>query len=292
MELEIFNRQEKREKTELVLSNVYNLPAIPSIMMEISRLLEKPNTTTAELAKVIGKDQGIASKVLSIANSPLYGLPRKVSTIDFAILIIGYQDIKNIITALSMVESFKNKTDKNLNQKEFWLHSIITGLASKKIAEDMGYRSGSEAFVAGLIHDLGIPVIHKYFHTNFIVICEKVTTNKISFMESEFDTLGLSHQEIGRFLAVKWNLPLALCDTILNHHSPHLAAENKTLTSIVHLADYATQKLKVADFYWDADYVLDESIIETLRVDNMGQLEKMVEGYKNLLTQEANTLRI
>ncbi|MEI7812266.1 MAG: HDOD domain-containing protein [Ignavibacteria bacterium] len=292
MELEIFNRQEKREKTELVLSNVYNLPAIPSIMMEISRLLEKPNTTTAELSKVIGKDQGIASKVLSIANSPLYGLPRKVSTIDFAILIIGYQDIKNIITALSMVESFKNKTDKNLNQKEFWLHSLVTGLVAKKIAEDLGYRSGSEAFVAGLIHDLGIPVIHKYFHTNFIVICEKVATNNISFMEAEFDTLGLSHQEVGRFLAAKWNLPLALCDTILNHHTPHIAMENKTLTSITHIADYATQKLKIADFYWDNEYLFDESVIEILKLDDMDRVEKMVEGYRNLLTQEATSLGI
>ncbi|MGE5399264.1 MAG: HDOD domain-containing protein [Ignavibacteriales bacterium] len=292
MDIELFNRQEKREKTELVLSNVYNLPAIPTIMMEISRLLEKPSTTTAELAKVIGRDQGIASKVLSIANSPLYGLPRKVSTIDFAILIIGYQDIKNIITALSMVESFKNKTDKNLNQKEFWLHSIMTGLASKKLAEDLGYRSGSEAFVAGLIHDLGIPVIHKYFHTNFIVICEKVNTSKISYMEAEFDTLGLSHQEIGRFLAVKWNLPLALCDTILNHHTPQLANENKTLTSIVHLADYATHKLNVGHFYWDGEYLLDNSILETFKFNDMAQLDKFVNGYKDLFVQEANTLRI
>lgn len=292
MEIELFNRQEKREKTELVLSNVYNLPAIPSIMVEITKLLEKPATTTAELAKIIGKDQGIASKVLSIANSPLYGLPRKVSTIDFAILIIGYQDIKNIVTALSMVESFKNKTDKNLNQKEFWLHSIMVGLASKKIAEDLGYRSGSEAFVGGLIHDLGIPVIHKYFHTNFIVICDKVTSKNVSYMESEFDTLGLSHQEIGKFLAVKWNLPVALCETILNHHTPHLTGEYKILTSIVHLADYATQKLCVGNFYWDTDFMLDETILETLKFRDMDHLENFISGYKDLFTQEANSLRL
>lgn len=291
MEAELLNWQEKKEKTELVLSNVYNLPAIPAIMIEITKLLEKSTTTTSELAKVIGKDQGIASKVLSIANSPLYGLPRKVSTIDFAILIIGFEDIKNIVTALSMVESFKNKTDKNLNQKEFWLHSIITGLAAKRFAEDLGYRSGSEAFVTGLIHELGIPVIHKYLHTGFISICEKANTGKMSFMEAEFDVLGLTHQEIGKFLGVKWNLPPALCDAILNHHTPNLSSENKILTSIVHLADYATQRLSVGNFYWDKDYLFDSNAMEILKYENIEQVNEFVEKYKNLLVQEANSLR-
>jgi HD-like signal output (HDOD) protein len=292
MEIEIFDIQEKRKKTELVLSNVYNLPAIPAIMMELTKLLEKPSVTTTELAKAIGRDQGIASKVLSIANSPFYGLPRKVSTIDFAILIIGLQDMKNIVTALSMVEAFKNKTDKNLNQKEFWLHSIMTGLASKKIAEDLGYKSGSEAFIAGLIHDLGIPVLHKYFHTNFIVICEKVNTNKISYMEAEFDVLGLSHQEIGKYLAIKWNFPDVLCDTILNHHSPGIAKENKVLTSIVHLADYATHTLNIGNFYWDKDYLLDESIIEALKFRDKDHMESFIVGYKDLFLSESLNFKL
>lgn len=292
MEIDILSRQERREKTELILTNVYNLPAIPAIMMEITRLLEKPSVTTAELARVIGKDQGIASKILSIANSPLYGLPRKVTTIDFAILIIGFEDIKNIVTALSMVESFKNKTDKNLNQKEFWLHSIMTGLAAKKIAEDLGYRNGSEAFVAGLIHDLGISVIHKYFHTNFIVICERVNTHKTSYMEAEFDVLGLSHQEIGKFLALKWNLPPVLCDTVLNHHTPDLARENKALTSIVHIADFATHKLGVGHFYWDAEYLLDQTALELYNFKNTAEAEHFISGYKSLFINEANSLRI
>ncbi len=292
MDTALIERQAKREKTELILSNVYNLPAIPAIMMEIARLLEKPNATANELARIIGRDQGIASKVLSIANSPLYGLPRKVSTIDFAILIIGFEDIRNIVTALSMVESFKNKTDKNLNQKQFWLHSILTGLAAKKFAEELGYKNGSEAFVAGLIHELGIPVIHKYFHTNFIVITEKVKTAKISFMESEYEVLGLTHQEIGRYLAIKWNLPLSLCDAILNHHTPNLSKESRTLTALIHLADYATNKLEIANFYWDEDYSLDNSILEILGFESIDKVEEFITNHKANLVNEANSFRL
>jgi len=291
MEQEIFEAEEKRKKTELVLANVYNLPAIPTVMMEITKLLEKPAVSTSELAKVIGKDQAITSKVLAIANSPFYGLPRKVSTIDFAILIIGFQDMKNIVTALSMMEAFKNKTDKNLNQKEFWMHSIMTGLASKKIAEDLGYRSGSEAFVAGLIHDLGIPVLHKYFHTNFLVICEKVNTAKMRFIEAEMEVLGLTHQEIGRYLALKWNFPPVLCDTILSHHIPGNSIENKFLTSIVHIADYATQRLQVGNFYWDTDYQIDDSIFDTLEFSNIEHLNQFIDKYRELFINESAAFR-
>ncbi|MGE5362995.1 MAG: HDOD domain-containing protein [Bacteroidota bacterium] len=291
MDTGIFSNQEKREKTELVLSNVFNLPTIPSLMLEINKLLEKPQTTNTELANIIGKDQGIASKVLSIANSPFYGLPRKVSTIDFAIIIIGLQDIRNIVTALSMVEAFKNKTDRVLDYKDFWMHSIITGLAAKKIAEDLGYRSGSEAFVSGLLHDLGISIIHKYLHSVFQVICHSVENEKYSFQDAEIEALGLTHQDIGKYLGIKWNLPPAHCDTILNHHMPSQATENKLLTSVVHIADYATQVLDAGDFYWDKNYKLDESVLETCGFDNMARLEKFLGGYKELFIQETASLK-
>lgn len=291
MNTEIFTIQEKREKTELVLSNVFNLPSVPALMIEINKLFEKPQVTNAELAKVIGRDQGIASKVLSIANSPFYGLPRKVSTIDFAIIIIGFQDIRNIVTALSMVEAFKNKSDKGLNQKDFWLHSILTGLAAKKIAEDLGYRSGSEAFVAGLIHDLGISVMHKYFHTAFMRIRQSSEESQKGFIDCETSLLGMDHQEVGKFLAVRWNLPPALCDTILNHHCPVNAKENRYLTSVVHLADYLTHALGTGDFYWDRNFGFDESVLETLALETMDRVGEFLNNYREMLIQEASTIR-
>ncbi len=278
--------EQRRKRTKLVLSNVYNLPAVSQVMMEVSNMLDNPTTNTAKLGDMIGKDQGLATKILSIANSPLYGLPRKVTTIDFAILIIGYQDIKNIVIALSMIESFKNKTDKYLDQKEFWLHSILTGNASKRIAEDLGFRIGSEVFVSGLLHDLGIPVLHKFFHTEFMEIVDEVNETGKSFHEVEIEKLGYDHQTIGRFLAEKWNLPMQHCSTIENHHNPSKAEENQVMASVVHLADYMTQVLEIGNFYWDNNYVLDESIIDTLKFGSREKLDEFVSGYKELFQQE------
>ncbi len=278
-----------QQKTKLILSNVYNLPAMSGAMMEVAKLLDDPNTNSQTLSSIISKDQGIATKILSISNSPLYGLRRKVSTIDFAILVIGFTEIKNIILALSLMESFKNKTDKNLNQKEFWLHSFITANAAKRIAAELKYDNPGKAFIVGLLHDLGIPVIHKYFHTNFIEIAEKNRNENVPFIQAEVEHLGYSHAEIGNFLCNKWNLPETICDSIQYHHSPHLADSDKTLTAIVHLADFMTQKFNIGSFYWDEGVELDTHTLDILKFESMEKLEIFMDGYKALFEEEANS---
>ena len=284
--------QEKRSKTESVITNVYNLPAISGMMMEISRLLDDPSTNTQALSKIIGKDPGLTTKILSISNSPLYGLPRKVSTIDFAILIIGYQDIKNIVVALSMIESFKNKSDKNMKQEDFWKHSIITGNAAKRISEDLGFRFSGEAFVGGLLHDLGIPVIHKYFHSAFNEIIERVEKENITYLQAEMDAMGMDHQEIGHILSKKWNLPETLGEAICCHHYPNKNEANRELVAVIHLADYMTQKLGIGDFYWDSTYELDKSILETLKFKDDAALDEFIESYRQLFSDEIQNIRI
>jgi HD-like signal output (HDOD) protein len=165
---------EKRERTEKVLTSVVNLPVIPKVMFETIKLLDNKYTTAGELNKVISKDQALLTKILTIANSPLYGLQRKVTTIEYAILVLGYRELKNIISALSVAEAFRNKTDKYLNSKEFMLHSYLTGTACKKLASDIGFNNSGEAFIAGFLHDIGISIIHRYLHSSFINVTELV----------------------------------------------------------------------------------------------------------------------
>ena len=287
MEEQIY--QERRQKSEQALANVYNLPAMSATMLEVSKLLDDPSTNTAVLSKIIGRDQGLSTKILSIANSPLYGLTRKVSTIDFAILIIGYQDIKNIVVALTMVDSFKNKSDKYLDQNSFWMHSMLAGTASKRVAEDLGFRIGSEAFVAGLLHDLGLPVMHKFFKPEFEQVVNDFNDNETPILEAERKFLGLDHQEIGNYLATKWSLPEHLSNSILYHHKPSNSPEEDVLTSIVHLVDYMTQKLEIGGYYLDRGMEFDESVLGLLGIGSLEELDTFIEGYRELFSQELNS---
>ncbi|MCK9210187.1 MAG: HDOD domain-containing protein [Ignavibacteriaceae bacterium] len=274
------------------LRNVQNLPSIPYMMIEVTKLLDNPKTSASELGFVISRDQGLVAKILTVANSPLYGLPRRVSTIEFAIVILGFDHIKNIVIALSMIEAFKNITEKKWNRKTFWVHSLVTAAAAKRIADDIGYPKSGEAFTAGLLHDLGISVIQRYFKDEFAAICDLVENQQMSFVSAENEILGITHQEIGSFLAEKWNLPKILSDSMLNHHEPSKNKGDNVLSAIVHLADFMTQKFGIGNFSWDENYTLDEGIIPILRLGNLDYLNKFIDSYETLFKHQIESLKI
>jgi len=286
------NIQSKKEKNKNLLLNVHNLPAIPIVILEVSKLLDDPMASATELGRVINRDQGLVTKVLTVANSPLYGLPRRVSTIEFAIVILGFEHIRNILIAISMIEAFRGKNNKNWDRKSYWVHSLITATASKRIADDLGYQKSGEAFTAGLLHDLGISVIQRYFTKDYNKICEMVQEELVSYEQAEEFILGLTHMEVGKLLAEKWNLPPSLSDCLLYHHNPGAAEINKQLASIVHLADYMTQKLETGNFVWDNDYKLDSSIIQTLNLGDEAYLERFIMSYEKLFKANLESINI
>ncbi len=276
--------QEKRMRTEKVLSNVSMLPTMPEVMMEVTKLLDDPSASTAHLSRIIGKDQGLVTKILAIANSPLYGLTRRVSTIDYAIIILGHQEIRNMVIALSMMEAFKNKNDKIMNYKEFWLHSILTGIAARRLASDFNLEKPGEAFVIGLIHDLGVSVIHKYLHSSFLAIVDTASREGGSFIEAEMMHLGLTHEEIAKMLANKWNFPASLTDAISYHHHPTASNADKKLASVVHLADYLVNAVVKSNFFWDKPFVVDQGIFSVLNIP--ADLDQITSQYQQLLEDE------
>ncbi len=280
---------ERQERSHPLYSGIHSIPSIPVVISEVNRLLESPKASAAELGKVIRIDQGLVTKILSVANSPLYGLPRRVATIEFAIIILGFDHIKNIVIALSMLNIFKNKSDKNFRKREYWLHSFICASGAKRIAEDLGYSNSGEVFTAGLLHDLGIPVIHKYAGSDFSKILKLADTPGYTYHTAEKEVLGITHEDVCLYLSQKWNLPKTLSEAIYYHHTPSKAKESKVLASIIHLADFMTTKLQAGNFQLDKDITLDESIIDILHFGSDTYLDKFIESYRDLFNQQAET---
>ena len=274
------------------LNSIRNLPSIPIVMFEVTKLLDNPMTSTYELGKIISKDQGLTAKILTVANSPLYGLPRKVSSIEFAIVVLGFDQIKNIVIALSMIEAFNGKDKDDWNRRDFWIHSLTTAIGAKRIAEDLGKVKTVEAFTAGLLHDLGISVIQRYFNKEFKQICKMVKETEISYIDAEQQVLGMTHQDVGQFLANRWNLPETLSEAIAFHHNPSECENSKSLTAIVHLADYMTQKVEIGNYAWDKSYELDESVITILNLGSQSNLDSMIETYEPLLKNHLETIGV
>ena len=265
---------------------------MPVVMVEVSKLLSNPLTSAADLGKVINKDQGLVAKILAVANSPLYGIPRRVSTIEFAIVILGFDHIKNIVMALSMIEAFKRDDGKNWDNASYWVHSLMTASAAKRIADELRYQRTGEVFTAGLLHDLGITIIQRYFNSEFNAICGLVDSQEMRHLKAEEQILGLTHQEIGQLLANRWNLPESLGETIAYHHFPSALEDNKVLASIVHLADYMTQRLGIGCFYWDDNIQLDENIIDILKFGNESNLNRFIDSHEELFKSQLESVTL
>lgn len=281
---------QRRERTELILKKVNTLAPLPKILQEVLQLLNDLNTSPHTLSKAISKDQSVVLKILTIANSPFYGLSKRVSSIEFAIMILGYDEIRNIVSALSLMESMKNKSDQYLDQKVFWMHSYLTATIAKKLAMDLGLEKHGEAFIAGLLHDLGISVVHRFMHTDFVAIHDMVA-NGISYNDAEAQVLGLTHGEIGESLLKYWNIPELITDVVKYHHQPYLSQQAPTLASVVHLADYMTQMLKMGELKMDTIVELDHHIFSTLHVKDLTELAHFIEGYREPLKEQLESLK-
>ncbi len=282
---------DKKEKTQKVLTNVINLPVIPKVMFDTIKLLDNQYTTASELNKIISKDQALLTKILTIANSPLYGLQRKVTTIEYAILVLGYRELKNIISALSVAEAFKNMSDKYLNSKEFMLHSYLTGTACKKFASDVGFNNSGEAFIAGFLHDIGISIVHRYLHSSYISIVEMVETKGITYRDAELEILGMTHEQTGYYLLDRWNFPKEISEPILSHHQPGGPGSSPVLGAVVNLADYITNRLKLSNAPWDKDVVLAPFTASKFNLERELDVERFIDGYRDIFWNQIEFVR-
>lgn len=283
---------EKRKRTELILENIHNLPSMPTTLKEILRLLGSDRVSNHELSREIVKDQSLVLKILSIANSPFYGLQRKVTSIDFAVMVLGFSELQNIVWSLMMFELFKNKTDEYLDQNEFFAHSFLTGVLAKKIAEDLGYIDSGQAFVAGFVHDIGISIMHRYLHSSFVEICEMAKDDTFFLLDYEKEVIGMDHQEVGKYLLEKWNIPDTTCDAVLHHHCPSTSANGNYLASIIHLSDYLINAMLEGSFKWERDLKLDEEIIKILKFNNREAVDDFINEYRITLIEQAASVGI
>jgi len=273
------------------IQNILQLIPFPAVAIEVVRLVDNPKTSAAKLGEVISQDQALAAKVLKVANSPFYGFPKQISTINFAIVVLGFETLKEIVLSVSLASSLANKLDKDFDLEKFWRHSLLVGITTKHLAKDLGYRVSGEAFTAGLLHDIGILVIAQYFEKEFKQIVQIGKRHEFTFEQIERRFLDNStHYEIGSWLAERWNFPHQLVEAIAFHHQPHLAPKNPILPSLVYLAEYICFKAEIFNIeYGNHDKSFDENlntVLEILKLDVNFLNDGFFESYKTKIQSD------
>jgi len=220
------------------LDRIEDLPTLPAVAMEVNKMLLDYDTTINNLSDTIEKDQAVVSKILKLVNSAFFGLGGKVSSISHAIVVLGFNTIRNAVVSISIIDAFSVKEGLDgFDITDFWKHSLAVGVTSKYLAEKTGIHPADDCFVGGLLHDMGKIVLLQHFKDLFQKVWLAVQDNNLSFYEAEKSQIPIDHAQIGGHLARKWQLPVALVDAIQYHHAVRPNADDQHLLMIIHAAD-------------------------------------------------------
>jgi len=224
------------------ITKIESMPALPTVAFRVMNVTADPKSTANDLMKIINPDVSLTTKILKIANSPFYGLAREISSLQHAVTVLGFKEIRNLVISTVAFESFKSlKQSENFNINKFWKHSFCCGIAAKIIATELKC-SGNELFVAGLIHDIGKLAMYVAFPAEFKKYTELITPLKIKYtvFDVEKDIFGMTHDEAGMKLLEKWLFPKNLISAVGFHHHPEKADNNSISPLIIHIADILT----------------------------------------------------
>jgi len=267
-----------------VISKIDDLPALPTIVNDVMRLTEDPYSTVKDIENVMLKDQGLTTRILRLANSVHYGYARRISTISEASVLLGFEAIKSMTLAASVNSlMIKKVPGYELGENELWIQSQSCAMISRYISKKLKYPFADQAYVAGLLRDIGKVIISYYLVDYSKEIMAKLEENpNLSFVEVEESVLGFNHSQIGAKVAKKWNLPDELIEAIEYHHNPEKATVNYKLTAIVHLADAITMMMGIGLGVDGLIYNLSKEALDSLGVDEH-QLEQLFSDASDIL---------
>ena len=256
--------QQREQVVQSAIREISHIATLPEITLKIIDLVEDPSSTAKDLHEVIAGDPALCSRILKVVNSSFYGLPGQIGSIDRAIVMLGLNAVKNIAIAASLAKLFRGgELTPNFSAKDLWVHSNTTAIFAKVLCDRLKYSLADEAFLAGLIHDLGIMVEMQYDRSRLIDVVERVAPGvepepTCDMLEVEAQIFGADHQDFGKALCEKWKFPGIFAAVTGFHLRPLKApAENRQPVSILRAADLlaceARQGFRLDRMYTEID---------------------------------------
>ncbi len=249
---------------------VKDLPTLPTVLSKVSKLVEDPHSSTEQIARVISMDQVLSAKVLKMVNSPVYGFPGRIATIQHALVLLGFNVIKGIIISTSVFDMMEE------SMTGLWDHSMGCALACSTIARNLGFKDPEEYAVAGLLHDIGKVLAVVQLPECKQDIVNAVKKDDLNYIQAENTVLGFGHDRINLWMAGHWNLPLKLKEGLAFHHKPSLAKHYPDVAQVVHVGDFLTRLFEIGSGGDDQISLLDREVMLKLGID-FPLLEKILD---------------
>jgi HD-like signal output (HDOD) protein len=229
-----------------IIMSTRDLPAMPQVASKVLELSSDPNTSAQQLQQVISDDQAMTARILKIANSAMYSCSRKIKTLTEAIVMLGFNSIRSLVVTSAARNLYNTRSSRSgLKERLLWEHSIGTGFACRLMAQKNSPSIVEEAFLAGLMHDIGKLVLNIKIPEQFDEIVQMVYNENRPFHTTELENFGFSHTEVGALLINKWKLSPTLEFVIRNHHNPEAIVPENPLLLYLDLGNQLCRKLGI-----------------------------------------------
>ena len=224
--------QVKIDIEELVKTKV---PMMQGSVARISSMLNDINVSSKNLTDAVSYDPILTARILRLANSPIYSLQKNVTTLRQAIEIVGMKSIYEILIVGLAADSFAREIRESREGQKIWEHSLAVALVSRELGRLLGLRGTEEAFICGLLHDIGKILLLRADFTEYAKLLAE--ENEHLMLQNEVAAYGYTHAQVGSFVANRWGLPEGVCHTILNHHDPSQSGQLAVIAHLVCVAD-------------------------------------------------------
>jgi HD-like signal output (HDOD) protein len=220
------------------LEGLRQIPTIPAVLAPLLRYLQQPveQLDAQKVTDLLAQDKALAAQCLQMANSPLFGRWQRVDSLGAAVVSLGFHHVSDIAMSCGVLNMFPDDKS-SMDPVVFWEHSLGCALVCRHLAGKINLGEPAKAYLAGLLHDLGIIVNLWVLPREFRGAWEIAKAEGIPLHEAEQKYLGFTHCESGRLLAERWELSADLIEVVTFHHSPERSTENRGLVALVQLAD-------------------------------------------------------
>ncbi|MEE9911707.1 MAG: HDOD domain-containing protein [Deltaproteobacteria bacterium] len=245
------------------LEKITDLPTLPSVYFKVDKLLKDKQASIENVARIIEIDPAMSSSILRLVNSAFYGLSAKSNSIAQAVMILGFNAVKNAIVSVAILDTLSIRDRyRNFNIADFWRHSVSVAVLGRHLAERSRLTAPDDAFMAGLLHDIGKIIMIRHFNDDFGRVWQTMQETKCSFADAEAEAASIDHVTIGAYLARKWQLPEHIIFAIAGHHYYITSGQSTGLVECVMLANALSNNGYQIN---PDDYVFEEPIEKALK---------------------------
>ncbi len=250
------------------IASLENLPTLPAVAVEMIRLWNEPDLSVREITELLSRDPSLSAKILQVANSSSLGLKKKVTSINHAAALLGLNALRCVTLGVTVFQCFSgHKADwtERMDLDEFWRHSIAVAVAAEMLAVRLGWPNPEEAFLAGLLHDIGKIGLLATIPQDYVNVVERASDAQKSLIEYESEELSVTHTEIGKRITERWGFPDILRNAIWLHHQPPPMGkmDSLDLPGLIYLADHMARRSRIGEsgnhvFFHDDSWLMDK----------------------------------